>query len=176
MGIPKRQRLVRSFPVIVVMMTLAVAVTWAARPMRVSKLPEAVQQSLQEMFPDARIHEVEYQRKIVRLYEIEVIDDGEENTLIVSRDGTVMSVEHEISPNELPAEALIAIQKLSGSTRIEEAERIQVLRELGTLTLEDPRIEYEATFVKNGKEHDVVVSEDGTILKTPKQLRLEESM
>lgn len=153
---------------------LFVAVTWAAAPLKAQKLRAAVEQSIRKLYPHAKIDEIEIERRIVRLIEVSVIENGREHDLTLTQDGTILSIAEPIDPDDLPAAVRDAVRKVAGKAKIEEAERIKVLAKLGAAPEKKPRFEYEAKFRKKGKEHDVIVSEDGSTIKTPKKLRIKE--
>ena len=154
-----------------VVTVLSVAVTWAARTEHTRKLPQVVEQSIRKLFPHARIRTIEHERRIVRLIEVTVVEDGEEHDLILSEDGMILAIKREIDPGDLPTTVRNAVRELAGKANIEEAERIKVVAELRAVSTKETRIEYEAKFRSKGKEQEVIVSEDGTILKRPKKLR-----
>ena len=153
---------------------LFVAASWAARPERARKLRVVVEQSVREAFPDARIREIEVERRIVRLLEVTVIVDREEHGITLSEDGTILSIDEEIHPDQMPTAVHLALQKVAGGATIKEAERIEIRAELRAVPMEEPQIEYEAKFRTRGKVQEVIVSEDGTTIKTAKTLRFKE--
>lgn len=150
-----------------VLVGLFVPATWAGWPGGSRQLPEAVQQSVRKLFPAARISDVEHERRLVRLVEVTVVDNGEEYELMLSLDGTVLSIEREVDPSQLPAVVSDAVRRVAGSEKIREADQIKILAELRVVPIKEPRIEYKAEFRKKGKEQEVIVSEDGAILNTP---------
>ena len=152
-----------------------VAMTSAAPSARQMKLTQVMEQSIRKVFPNARIEEVEQEKRIVTLIEVTVVEDGQEHEVTLTQDGTILSIGQGIDPDELPATVRDAILGVTGTVVIHEAERIKVLAELRAVAIKQPRTEYEAEFQTQGREKgEVTVSEDGATKKTLKQLRFDD--
>ena len=164
-----------SLLIVSIVTVVLVAGTWAAVPTRAQKLRQVMEASIHKHYPDARIDEIEIERRIMRLIEVTVIQDGQEYDLTMTQDGDILAIAELIDPDELPPTVRAAVQNLAGTAKIEEAERIHVLAKLAAVPEKQPRFEYEAKFRKKGKEQDVIVSEDGKTIKKPKKLRIKEN-
>ena len=57
---------------------------------------------------------------------------------------------------------------MAGQVEIHEAEKVQILGELRVVALAKPRIAYEAEFRHSGKDQELVVQEDGSVLNERK--------
>jgi len=169
--IPTRTIAVGAAGVIAVLLT---AVTWAQRPGQTPKLSAVVEQAARDVFPNGRVVEVEYGHRVVRLVEVTVINDGQEHDLVFSQNGVLLSIKQEIDPDDLPLSVRDTVRTVAGHGDIQEAEQIRIVAELGFVPVASPRTEYEAEFRKDGREQEVVVSQDGSIIKTPKKARFTE--
>ncbi len=141
---------------------------WSANA---TPLPVSVEQTIRKTFPNAQIGSIEYERRVVRLIEVTLIEDGQECDLAISEDGTILSITHEIDPDDLPQAARGALQEIVGEAKIEEAEKVKIFGELLVAPLASPRIVYEAEFREGGRECKAVVSGDGVAISTPRKVK-----
>ena len=130
----------------------------------------AVINAVKAEFPQAAVGEMEKETEGgVVVYEVELVQDGKEIEVTVTSGGVIMEVEREIAQAELPPAVAAAIAKAAGGAKIEEIEREEiraVVRDGKVVKLDKPKIVYEAEFRKAGREVEVEVAADGTILKT----------
>ena len=139
-----------------------------------SALPEEVDRSVRVLFPTAKVEEFKHTRRVIRLIEVTVIENGQEHDVILTPDGTMLAVEDEIDPSRLPSVVHDAARDAAGGEKIIEADRITVLAEIRPVALEQPRTEYAATYRKNRKEQELVLSEEGSVLQTTRKMQIEE--
>ena len=133
-------------------------------------LPPAAADAVKAAFPQASIVEVEQENEDgVTLYEVELRQDGKEVEISVSADGVIVEVETQIAEAELPKAVARTIAKVAGDAKVEEIQREEtraVVRDGKLVKLDEPRITYEAEFRKDGRETEVEIAGDGTVLKT----------
>jgi uncharacterized membrane protein YkoI len=133
-------------------------------------LPPAAADAVKAAFPQARIVEVEQEKEDgVTVYEVELRQDGKEVEITVSPDGVIVEVETQIPEAELPKAVAQTIAKVAGGAKVEEIEREEtraVVRDGKVVKLDEPRITYEAEFRKDGRETEVEIAADGSVLKT----------
>ncbi len=126
-----------------------------------AKLPEAVAAAVQSMYPQGEIEEAKMEEEGLKIYEIEVNQNGREYEVSIAPDGTLVEEEQEIAVQDLPQ----AIQDAIAGSDVEEVTK-EVTYWVVTLTkLENPEITYEVELKQNGKESEMEFSEDGTLLK-----------
>ena len=135
-----------------------------------TNLPPAAADAVKAAFPQARIGEVELDKEDgLNLYEVELRGNGQETEVAVSPDGVIVEVESEVSMKDLPKAVADAIAKAAAGAKIEKIEREEtraVVRAGKLVKLDQPEVTYEAEFRKDGKEIEIEVAPDGTILKT----------
>ena len=133
-------------------------------------LSSAAVESIKAAFPNATIGEVEAEKEDgLDLLEVELTLDGKEIEVTVSPDGVIVEVETEVAMKDLPKAVADAIAKAAAGAKVEEIEREEtraVVRDGKLVKLDQPKITYEAEFLKDGKEVEVEVAADGTILST----------
>jgi hypothetical protein len=147
--------------------TAIVAGAWVGASVAAQRhgaLPDAARTAVADMFPGGRIVEIESERRVIHLYEVSVRVDGAERELLLTGDGRVLEVEHEIDPRTAPEPVKNTLKRLSRSARLAEVEKIEVHGELRVVALDQPRVEYEAEFRVRGREQEVRLSEAGKVL------------
>lgn len=88
-------------------------------------LPKAVAAKIKEVYPRAKIHEVESEVKDGKLrYEVELKIGKKERDVFLTPEGEVIQVADEISVKSVPAAVLKAAKKLYPDMPVREAERI----------------------------------------------------
>ena len=133
-------------------------------------LSSAAVDSLEAAFPAATIGAAEAEKEDgLDLFEAELPQDGKEIEVLVSPDGVIVEVETEVAMKDLPKAAADAIAKAAAGAKVEEIEREEtraVVRDGKLVKLAQPKITYEAEFLKDGKQVEVEVAADGTVLST----------
>ena len=158
----------------IVLASLAVLVlaTWhvaAAKGKKEGKgskpvLPPAAAAAIKKAFPKATIDEVEREKEGVVLYEVELKQDGKEVEVEVSPDGQIVEVSREIAKGDLPKAVAKTLAKLAGGAKIREIEKEEIHAVVKLVKLRKPLVVYEAEFVRNGKEVEVKIAEDGRLV------------
>lgn len=73
--------------------------------------PVAVRDTIQQKFPEARVQSIEVEQKHGRtIYEVDLIQAGREIELKLTADGTLLKIERDLDPSELPQAVTEAIQ------------------------------------------------------------------
>ncbi len=140
----------------------------------IEEVPAAVRATIEAEAKDGTIEEVEMETENGQtVYEADVIIDGQEIEIQVAPDGTLLGKEteddegddddeddededeQEVSLDDVPAAVKETILKEAGDAEIEE-----VVKET-----EDGQTVYEAEFEVDGKEIEIEVAEDGTLLE-----------
>jgi uncharacterized membrane protein YkoI len=88
-------------------------------------------------------------------YKVEYKKDGREFELQVDDDGKVLETEEILAMEDLPPAVLETVKAESAGGEIKEL----------ALETEDGKTFYEVEFEKDGKEHEVKIAEDGTVLE-----------
>lgn len=134
----------------------------------VSMPGEAVMRSIKQLLPGGRIEEIEFERRIIQLYDITVVIEGRAVEVTVMDDGTVLNLEQEIDPDSLPDPVAMKLKELKGEGRLTEVERVELHGEIRAVSLEHTVVEYEAELRIGGRERLVRLSGDGLVVDAPK--------
>jgi hypothetical protein len=157
-------RNLRAAGVIVLIVVLAGVAARAGRVEETS-LPDAVKAVISAEYPGAEIEEVKAEKEGIKVYEVELEMGEEEVELTISADGKIIEKETEIPAGELPAAVKAAIEGAYEGGEIEEVTK-EVTYWVVTLSkLETPETTYEVEVVKDGKEIEIELAADGTILE-----------
>lgn len=127
-------------------------------------LPKAAAAAIKKAFPKATIDEIELEKEGVVLYEVELEQGGKELEVTVSPDGQIVEVERKVSKADLPDAVAKTLARLAGDAKIKEIEKEEIHAVVKLVKLRKPKTVYEAEFVKDGKEIEVKIAADGTLL------------
>lgn len=89
------------------------------------------------------------------LYKVDYTKDGREFELKVDEDGKVLEIEEAMKMEELPPAVQATVKTETTGADIKEL----------VLETEEGKTFYEVEFEKDGKEHEVKIAEDGTVLE-----------
>jgi len=136
---------------------LLLATGLTAAPLKIEKLPPAVQKTVKEQLKGATMtglsKEVE---KGKTQYELETKVNGRGRDLIIGTDGTIEVIEEEVTLDTIPAPAKAAFEKASTGAKITKVEKVTK----GSV------VTYEAIVEKKGKKKtEVMVNADGSPAK-----------
>ena len=127
-------------------------------------LSKKATKAIKKAFPQAKIVQVEPERKSVVLYEVELTRDGGEVEVLVTSDGQIVAAESEIGKDDLPAAVAAAVAKHAGDAEIKEIEKAEIRAALQFVALETPQVVYEVEFLRDGREVELKIDADGKIL------------
>jgi uncharacterized membrane protein YkoI len=128
-------------------------------------LPDAVKGAINALYPDAVIEEVKVEKEGPKVYEIELRLNGQEFEVTVAPDGTIIEIESEVAIDGLPDAVKAAIAKAIEGAEIKKVEEEVTYWVVTLKKLETPQTTYEVELIKDGKEIEIEVAADGTILK-----------
>ena len=135
----------------------------------VSRLPMAVQNSIREQSAGRPVADIDEEtRDGRRVYEVEFKKDGKNTEVVIAEDGSVINESSgaaakvnavlgsgKVQMNELPAAVQRTIRAQSGGAVVEDIDR----------EVKNGRTVYEVHFKRDGKNNEIKVGEDGTLIK-----------
>lgn len=124
-------------------------------------LPAPVKTAIDNLYPQAQIEKVKWDKESVKVYEIEIEQDGQEYELTVTPDGTIIEKEEEIAIDSLP----VAIKNQLSGAKIEEATQETTYWIVTLQKLDNPKVTYTVELKQNGKKMEMELADDGTILE-----------
>ena len=158
-----------------VVCVIACVVTYAGKcEQKKSCLPLAAKAALDALYPNAEIEEVEVEKEGLKVYEVELEQNGQEVEVVLAPDGTLVEVETEMTVQGLPELVVKAIEKAAEGATIKEVEKEVTYAVVKLVKLEQPKTSYEAELSKDGAECEIEVAEDGTILEQSKWKKCDE--
>lgn len=97
----------------------------AKKPAAKGQLPAAIQQAFKSAYPNAKITGTSKETEGGKtVYEVESVDQGLNRDLIYNPDGTVVEIEEQIKPADLPLPVSEALRKLYPKATITKAEKL----------------------------------------------------
>jgi len=126
-------------------------------------LPAVVQAAVKALLPNAVIGESSKEEEEIEMYEVKVKDAGKESDVKLAEDGTVVEVESIETIDALPAE--VAKTFKAQDAKIKKVEKAVEYAQIKVVKLDVPITTYEAKITKDGKETEIKVAADGTIIK-----------
>ncbi len=152
-----------------VVCVIACVVTYAGKDkQKKSFLPPAVKAALNALYPKAEIEEVEVEKEGLKVYEVELEQNGREIEVMLAKDGTLVEVETEMALQGLPEAVAKAITKAAKGATIKEVNKEVTYAVVKLVKLAQPQTSYEAELSKEGAECEIEVAADGTILEQSK--------
>ncbi len=126
------------------------------KEVKLEDVPAAAQAVIESYTSGEGIEKITHEKEEGKhFYKVEYKKDGREFELQVDDDGTVLEVEEFMKMEELPPAVQETVKAESAGAEIKEL----------VLETEDGKTFYEVEFEKDGKEHEVKISEDGTVLE-----------
>lgn len=130
----------------------------AETKVKMKDLPAAVQKTVTDEIKNATLvgvtKEVENGKTV---YELETKMNGRGRDLIIAGDGSIISVEQEVTLGSVPAGAKAAIEKKAAGGKVAKVETVT----------EGGKVFYEAALVVKGKKSEIKVSADGSPVTQP---------
>ena len=119
-------------------------------------VPSAAQAVIQTQTSGGTIEKITCEKEEGKhFYKVEYKKDGREFELQVDDDGKVLETEEILAMEDLPPAVLETVKAESAGGEIKEL----------ALETEGGKTFYEVEFEKGGKEHEVKIAEDGTVLE-----------
>jgi hypothetical protein len=137
------------------------AVTYAEKCEKGS-VPAAIQAAIKALMPNASIETCAMEEEATPVCELKVKDGDKESDVKLAVDGTVMEVESFESIDALP-EAVAKTFKAQDA-KLSKVEKAVQYAQLKVVKLETPITTYEAKVTQKGKEVEIQVAADGTII------------
>ncbi len=129
-------------------------------------LPAAVKAAIAKLYPQAVIEEIEIEEEGIKVYEIELKHNGSELELTIAADGTILEVESEVVIENLPNAVQAAIIKAAAGAKIEEVKKEVTYWIVKLHKLKKSVTTYEAELLRDGKEIEIEIAADGSILES----------
>jgi len=124
------------------------------------KLPAPVKAAVESAHPQSTIEKVKLEEEGLKLYEIEVTQNGKKYELTVAPDGTIVEEEQEGVEN-LPD----AVKAAIAGAEVHEVNRQVAYWVITLKKLDKPKVTYEVELKQNGQKMEIEFAADGTILK-----------
>jgi hypothetical protein len=118
------------------------------------QLPQAITAAFKKAYPTATIRGTAKETENGKtVYEVESVDKGKARDLMYNPDGTVISIEEEVNPADLPAPVTAALTKLYPKATIAVAEKVT----------EGGKVQYELQ-IKGADKPSVTFTPDGKLV------------
>jgi len=162
-----KTRCLKSVGVVVLIVVMVCVVTYADKHKK-AVLPAVVKTAIETLYPQAVIGKAKVEEEGLKVYEVELKQDGQEFDVTVAADGTIVGIESELAVEDIPAAVAEALAKVTNGAKITEVDE-DVTYAVVTLTkLNEPQVSYEAEVTIDGKKCEVEVAADGTVLEKSK--------
>ena len=127
-----------------------------SKEVKLDDVPTAPQATIQSQTSGGTIEKITCEKEDGKhFYKVEYKKDGREFELQVDDEGKVLETEEILSMEDLPPAVVETVKAESAGGEIKEL----------ALETEDGKTFYEVEFEKDGKEHEVKIAEDGTVLE-----------
>lgn len=130
-----------------------------AQTLTKEQLPKAVVAAFGKAYPSATLNASSREKRGGKTcYELETMDGSQARDIIYAADGSVIEIEEGIAPASLPSVVSQALNKRFPNIPVEKAEKL----------IRGSVIEYEAILSIGNQKKEVILSEQGVILKVKK--------
>jgi len=131
-------------------------------------LPPEAKAALDALYPNAEIEEAKMEKEGLKVYEVQLEQNGQEVEVMLAPDGTLIEVETEMPAQALPEAVAKAIAEAAEGATIKEVSREVTYAVVKLIKLAQPQTSYEVELSKQGAECEIEVAADGTILEQSK--------
>ena len=158
-----------------VICVIACVVTYAGKcKLSKSCLSLEAKAALDALYPNAEIEEAKVEKEGLKVYEVELEQNGREIEVMLAKDGTLLEVETEMTVQALPQLVAKAIAEAAEGATIKEVSKEVTYAVVKLVKLDQPQTSYEAELSKQGAECEIEVAADGTILEQSKWKKCDE--
>lgn len=127
-----------------------------SKEVKLEDVPSAAQAAIQSHTSGGTIKKITCEKEEGKhFYKVEYKKDDREFELQIDDDGKVLETEEILAMEDLPPAVLETVKTESAGGEIKEL----------ALETEDDKTFYEVEFEKDGKEHEVKINADGTVLE-----------
>jgi uncharacterized membrane protein YkoI len=127
-----------------------------SKEVKLEDVPSAAQTVIQSHTSGGTIEKITCEKEEGKhFYKVEYKKDGREFELQVDDEGKILETEEILAMEDLPPAVRETVKAESGGGKIKEL----------ALETEGGKTFYEVEFEKDGKEHEVKIAEDGTVLE-----------
>jgi hypothetical protein len=149
-----------------VVCVIACVVTYAGKgEHKKCPLAPAAKAALDALYPNAEIEEVEVEKEGVKVYEVELEQNGQDIEATLAADGMLVEVETEMTVEDLPEAVAKAIENAAQGATIKEVEKEVTYAVVKLVKLDVPQTSYGAELSREGAECEIEVAADGAILE-----------
>ncbi len=153
----------------IVVCAIACVVTYAGKDeQNKSCLPPEAKAALDALYPNAEIEEAKVEKEGLKVYEVELEQNGQEVEVMLAPDGMLLEVETEMITQQLPKLVAKAIEKAAEGAIVNEVSKETTYAVVELVKLAQPQTSYEAELSKEGAKCEIEVAADGTILEQSK--------
>lgn len=133
------------------------------------KLPKAVADAIKARFPAGEITGAEKETEDGKVvYDIELKEKGRKYEMDILEDGTILEIEKEIAAKDVPAAITKAVEGKYPKAKVVEVMEVNKVK-----GKDETPIHYEVTIEADGKKSELIVSLDGTSVKTEDEAKKE---
>ncbi len=158
-----KRKYLRLTGIVMLIGAMACILAYGAKTGEVS-LPDVVKAAINKLYPKATIEEAEVEEEGVKVYEIELKQDGQEFEVTVAPDGTIIETEAEITLADVPEAVKAAVAGAAGGAEVKDICKEITYAVVKLVALDKPQTTYEAEVVIDGQEVELKLAADGTIL------------
>jgi len=162
-----KARHLKTVGMVILIVVMVCVVTYADKHKK-TDLPAAVKTAIEALYPQAVIEEAKVEKEGLKVYEVELKQDGQEFEVTFAPDGTTIEVEMEVAIENLPPAVAEAIAKAAQGANVKEIEQEVTYAVVKLVMLETPQTTYEAELTKDGMECEIELADDGTVLEKSK--------
>jgi uncharacterized membrane protein YkoI len=138
------------------LLTLQVISAEGEKKVAIKNLPPAVQKTVQDQIKGAQLKGLSKEAENGKtVYEVETMVNGKSRDLLIDEQGAILEIEEATTLDAIPAPAKAVIKKDAIGGKVS---KVEIVTKAGVTT-------YAAVIKKAGKESEIKVAADGSIVK-----------
>jgi hypothetical protein len=127
-------------------------------------LPAAIKSAIQAAYPQATVGKADTEKEF-EVYEVVITQNSKESELTVTPEGAIIEMEAKIDKANIPDAVSKALTAAAQGAEIKEVEQQTAYYVIKAVKLEKPEMAYTADLVKDGKQCEVKIAANGTVIE-----------
>lgn len=135
-----------------------------ARAEQSGRLPRAVRESIQEAFPRSRIRNVRSRPKVIRIYEVDLVEDDQQIQAEVVVNGEILTVYRQVSSTQVPNVVASSIRNAMAGGELERVVQKETHATVSISSFGRPRVQYRAMVEKDDRQMRLTFNSVGELV------------
>jgi len=128
------------------------------------QLSDSANAVIKKMYPSAEIKKNDMETLKMPAYEVELIENGRDTSVILSEDGTIVSIESEVAADTLPEKVALLISEKVKDAKVLKAEKEDKYAAVKLMKLSGTQTSYEVDVAKDDQKYEIAADSSGNLI------------